>query len=76
MNKSNARIVYTVVIVAVILGSFGGGYLFAKVLTPEKGQEGTSVDRIISLSAACTEIIYAVSAGDKLVGVDQSSVDY
>lgn len=76
MNKSSAKIVYAVVIVAVILGSFGGGYLFAKVLTPETGQERTSIDRIVSLSAACTEIIYAVGAGDKLVGVDQSSVDY
>lgn len=70
MNK-----IYVVAIVALILGSFGG-YLFARVSIPPVAQVKTPVDRIVSLSAACTEIIYAIGAGDKLVGVDQASIDY
>ena len=33
-------------------------------------------NRIVSIAAACTEIIYAIGAGDRLVGVDQYSINY
>ncbi len=33
-------------------------------------------DRIVSIAAACTEIICAIGAGDKLAGVDQYSINY
>lgn len=71
MNK-----VYVIIIVALILGAFGGGYLFANVSTRPRAEVKTPVERIVSLSAACTEILYAIGAGDKLVGVDQASVNY
>lgn len=71
MNK-----VYVIIIVALILGAFGGGYLFANVSTRPRAEIKTPVERIVSLSAACTEILYALGAGDKLVGVDQASVNY
>jgi iron complex transport system substrate-binding protein len=66
-----------VAILVLLLGAFSGGYLLSvRVSIPPVTQVKTPVERVISLSAACTEIIYAIGAGDKLVGVDQYSIDY
>jgi iron complex transport system substrate-binding protein len=64
------------VILVLLLGAFSVGYLFARVSIPPTTHVKTPVERVVSLAAACTEIIYAIGAENKLVGVDQSSVDY
>ncbi|MEM2944049.1 MAG: helical backbone metal receptor [Methanomassiliicoccales archaeon] len=75
MNKNYVKATYTIVIAAIVILAFAGGYYLAKSSTPETPvYEGAN--RIVSLSAACTEIIVALGAGDKLVGVDQDSINY
>jgi len=44
--------------------------------TPPNTNSGPQNGRIISIAAGCTEIIYAIGAGDRLVGVDQYSINY
>jgi iron complex transport system substrate-binding protein len=63
----------------IIFAIIAGGVTYSGILiafAPPSTNPNSQVNRIISLAPACTEIIYALGAEDKLVGVDQSSLDY
>ena len=84
------RIGFWLIIVVLIGAAFGGGYLLARPSEGGvEGAEGLTVidgagrvvtiaetpERIVSIASACTETLYAIGCGDKVVGVDQYS-DY
>ena len=57
---------------------FCGGLISALIITQlysSRNMDSPS-EHIISIAAGCTEIIYAIGAGDELAGVDQSSINY
>ena len=85
------RIGILVVLVTLIAGAFGGGYLLSEytraprppvvpALTLIDGAGRTvnitrTPERVVSIASSVTEILYALGCGDMLVGVDKYS-DY
>jgi len=65
---------YLLLVFAVFCGGLTGGLFISQLYHSDNGDFQN--EHIISIAAACTEIIYAIGAGDKLVGVDQSSINY
>ncbi len=79
------------IIMAVIIGmAFGGAIILNEILTEDEEKTGPitivddldrtvtlddTADRIVSLSSSNTEILFAIDAGDKVVGRDEYS-DY
>ncbi len=61
-------------IIAVVCGGLISGFVISQLY--HSSNMNFQNEHIISIAAACTEIIYAIGAGDKLVGVDQSSLNY
>ena len=61
-----------------IVAIFCGGIISSFVISQfyHGNDNNFQNEHIISIAAACTEIIYAIGAGEKLVGVDQSSINY
>lgn len=85
------RIIVYIVVATIAIACFSGGYLLARFvpIVPSPAEELTVVDdigkevtvpkdpdRIVSLCAPITEILYALGVGDKVVGVDKYSIDY
>ena len=68
------KIFYVLIVSAIICGALVGIILIIESNHPNSPNSDN--DRIVSIAAACTEIIYAIGAGDKLVGVDQYSINY
>ncbi|HUX98050.1 MAG TPA: ABC transporter substrate-binding protein [Candidatus Deferrimicrobium sp.] len=68
---ARTKILYGLIISAIFCGSMVGIILMTEFNTINSGK-----NRIISIAAACTEILYAIEAGDKVVGVDQYSINY
>jgi iron complex transport system substrate-binding protein len=62
------------ILIAVICGGLVSGFFISQFYHSKNTD--SQYERIISIAAACTEIIYALGAGDKLVGVDQFSINY
>lgn len=69
-----AVISYLLVIFTVFCGGLTSALILIQLNHPNN--LNSQNDHIISIAAGCTEIIYAIGAGDKLVGVDQSSINY
>ncbi len=69
MTKS--KIFYGILISAVFCGAITGILLVSRFK-----YHHTPNNKIISIAAACTEIIFAIGADDRLVGVDQYSINY
>ncbi|NVM56057.1 MAG: ABC transporter substrate-binding protein [Candidatus Helarchaeota archaeon] len=65
------KIFYGLIISAIFCGALTGIILMTEFINTRNGN-----NRIVSIAAACTEIIYAIGAGDKLAGVDQYSINY
>jgi iron complex transport system substrate-binding protein len=61
-----------------VLGVFCGGLTSSLIIIQLYHSNNLDFqnEHIISIAAACTEILYAIEAGEKLVGVDQSSINY
>jgi iron complex transport system substrate-binding protein len=66
-----SKFFYGFVISVVFCGAMVGIILMADFNAMNGGN-----NRIVSIAAACTEIVYAIGAGDRLVGVDQYSINY
>ncbi len=68
---AKSKLFHIILISAIFSGTITGIILIAELSTLNQGK-----DRVVSLAAACTEIIIAIGAEDKLVGVDQYSINY
>ena len=69
-----AKKLYLLIIFVVFFGGLTSALIISQLYHPNN--TNFQNEHIISIAAACTEIIYAIGAGDKLVGVDQSSINY
>jgi len=69
-----AKISYLLIIFVVVCGGLTSALLITQFF--HSGNRNSQSEYVISIAAGCTEIIYAIGAGDKLVGVDQSSINY
>lgn len=84
MSLPTKRIIYLIIVV-VAIACLGIGYVliqFAPKMPTIEDYLGRIVTipeepgRIVSLVAPCTQILYVLGAGDKVVGLDKYSIEY
>lgn len=88
MTQSNSPLLVSVIVAVVFFAGFSVGFLVAPALEgPERGSAGITVtddygrevtvlqpvERIVSLAPSNTEILFNLTLGDRVVGVDQAS---
>lgn len=88
MAQSNSPLLVSAIVAVVFFAGFSIGFLVAPALqSPEGGAAGLTViddygrevtvpqpvERIVSLAPSNTEILFNLTLGDKVVGVDQAS---
>ena len=87
MSDAKKQIGTWLVVIVLIGAAFGGGYLLAERMTEKTGVGKTGLtlvdaagrkivipktpERVISLQSGVTEILYAIGAGDAVVGVNK-----